>query len=38
MAVKTRNDYLAALRKLRPNIYKFGDMNIQEDVTEPQKK
>ncbi len=31
MALKTREDYLAALRKLRPNIYKFGE--LIEDVT-----
>ena len=30
MALKTRQDYLAALRKLRPNIYKFGE--LIEDV------
>jgi 4-hydroxybutyryl-CoA dehydratase/vinylacetyl-CoA-Delta-isomerase len=31
MALKTRDDYLAALRELRPNIYKFGE--LIEDVT-----
>ena len=31
MALKTREDYLAALRQLRPNIYKFGE--LIEDVT-----
>ena len=31
MALKSRDDYLAALRKLRPNIYKFGE--LIEDVT-----
>ena len=31
MAIKTREDYLEALRKLRPNIYKFGE--LIEDVT-----
>jgi 4-hydroxybutyryl-CoA dehydratase/vinylacetyl-CoA-Delta-isomerase len=31
MTLKTRQDYLAALRKLRPNIYKFGE--LIEDVT-----
>jgi 4-hydroxybutyryl-CoA dehydratase/vinylacetyl-CoA-Delta-isomerase len=31
MALKTRIDYLAALRELRPNIYKFGE--LIEDVT-----
>jgi len=25
MAIKTRNDYLTALRELQPNIYKFGE-------------
>ena len=25
MALKTREDYLTALRTLRPNIYKFGE-------------
>ena len=31
MTLKTREDYLSALRKLRPNIYKFGE--LIEDVT-----
>jgi 4-hydroxybutyryl-CoA dehydratase/vinylacetyl-CoA-Delta-isomerase len=31
MTLKTRKDYLAALKKLRPNIYKFGE--LIEDVT-----
>jgi len=31
MALKTRDDYLKALRNLRPNIYKFGE--LIEDVT-----
>jgi 4-hydroxybutyryl-CoA dehydratase/vinylacetyl-CoA-Delta-isomerase len=31
MYLKTRGDYLAALRELRPNIYKFGE--LIEDVT-----
>jgi 4-hydroxybutyryl-CoA dehydratase/vinylacetyl-CoA-Delta-isomerase len=31
MALKTREDYLTALRSLRPNIYKFGE--LIEDVT-----
>ena len=31
MALKTRKDYLAALSKLKPNIYKFGE--LIEDVT-----
>jgi 4-hydroxybutyryl-CoA dehydratase/vinylacetyl-CoA-Delta-isomerase len=31
MALKTRDDYLVALRELRPNIYKFAE--LIEDVT-----
>ena len=31
MTIKTRKDYLEALRQLRPNIYKFGE--LIEDVT-----
>lgn len=31
MALRTRHDYLNALRKMRPNIYKFGE--LIEDVT-----
>lgn len=31
MGVKSREDYLQSLRKLRPNIYKFG--HLIEDVT-----
>lgn len=31
MALKTREDYLAALKQMRPNIYKFGE--LIEDVT-----
>jgi 4-hydroxybutyryl-CoA dehydratase/vinylacetyl-CoA-Delta-isomerase len=31
MAIKTRDDYIKALQKLRPNIYKFGE--LIEDVT-----
>lgn len=31
MAVKTREEYLTALRKMRPNIYKFGELIV--DVT-----
>jgi 4-hydroxybutyryl-CoA dehydratase/vinylacetyl-CoA-Delta-isomerase len=31
MSIKTREDYLAALRAMRPNIYKFGE--LIEDVT-----
>jgi 4-hydroxybutyryl-CoA dehydratase/vinylacetyl-CoA-Delta-isomerase len=31
MGIKTREDYLSALRGLRPNVYKFGE--LIEDVT-----
>jgi 4-hydroxybutyryl-CoA dehydratase/vinylacetyl-CoA-Delta-isomerase len=31
MAIKTKEEYLAALRNMRPNIYKFGE--LIEDVT-----
>jgi len=31
MALRTREDYLNSLKKLKPNIYKFG--KIIEDVT-----
>ena len=31
MAIKTRGDNLAALKRMRPNIYKFGE--LIEDVT-----
>jgi aromatic ring hydroxylase len=37
MAVKTREAYLAALRKLRPNIYKFGEL-IEDVTTHPATK
>ena len=37
MAIKTRDDYLAALRKLRPNIYKFGEL-IEDVTTHPATK
>ena len=37
MALKTREDYLAALRKLRPNIYKFGEL-IEDVTTHPATK
>jgi 4-hydroxybutyryl-CoA dehydratase/vinylacetyl-CoA-Delta-isomerase len=37
MAIKTRNDYLAALRQLRPNIYKFGEL-IKDVTTHPATK
>lgn len=32
MALRTREDYISALKKMRPNIYKFG--RLIEDVTE----
>lgn len=31
MGIKTRDEYLSALRALCPNIYKFGE--LIEDVT-----
>jgi len=34
LGLKTREDYLRALRKLKPNIYKFGE--LIEDVTTHQ--
>ena len=37
MALKTREDYLAALRQLRPNIYKFGEL-IEDVTTHPATK
>ena len=37
MAIKTRDDYLASLRKLRPNIYKFGEL-IEDVTTHPATK
>lgn len=37
MALKTRNDYLDALRNLRPNIYKFGEL-IEDVTTHPATK
>jgi 4-hydroxybutyryl-CoA dehydratase/vinylacetyl-CoA-Delta-isomerase len=37
MAVKARDDYLAALKKLRPNIYKFGEL-IEDVTTHPATK
>ena len=37
MAIKTRDDYLAALRQLRPNIYKFGEL-IDDVTTHPATK
>lgn len=37
MGIKTRGDYLAALRKLKPNIYKFGEL-IEDVTTHPATK
>ena len=37
MTIKTRTDYLAALRQLRPNIYKFGEL-IEDVTTHPATK
>jgi 4-hydroxybutyryl-CoA dehydratase/vinylacetyl-CoA-Delta-isomerase len=37
MGLKTREDYLTALRKLKPNIYKFGEL-IEDVTTHPATK
>ena len=37
MGVKTREDYLSALKQLRPNIYKFGEL-IEDVTTHPATK
>jgi 4-hydroxybutyryl-CoA dehydratase/vinylacetyl-CoA-Delta-isomerase len=37
MGLKTREDYMAAVKKLRPNIYKFGEL-IQDVTTHPATK
>jgi 4-hydroxybutyryl-CoA dehydratase/vinylacetyl-CoA-Delta-isomerase len=37
MAIKTREDYLAALRAMRPNVYKFGEL-IQDVTSHPATK
>jgi 4-hydroxybutyryl-CoA dehydratase/vinylacetyl-CoA-Delta-isomerase len=37
MALKTPEEYKAALRRLRPNIHKFGEL-IQDTVTNPNTK
>ncbi|MGD9318104.1 MAG: 4-hydroxyphenylacetate 3-hydroxylase N-terminal domain-containing protein [Anaerolineae bacterium] len=34
MAIKTREDYLAAMRAMRPNVYKFGEL-IEDITTHP---
>jgi len=37
VALKTRDDYLKALRRLRPNMYKFGEL-IEDVTTHPATK
>ena len=37
MALKTRSEYLASLKALRPNIYKFGEL-IEDVTTNPVTK
>jgi 4-hydroxybutyryl-CoA dehydratase/vinylacetyl-CoA-Delta-isomerase len=37
MALKKREEYLAALKELRPNIYKFGEL-IEDVTTHPATK
>jgi aromatic ring hydroxylase len=37
MRIKTRDEYLAALRELRPDIYKFGEL-IEDVTTHPATK
>lgn len=37
MAIKTRVEYLASLKKMRPNIYKFGEL-IKDVTTHPATK
>ncbi len=37
MTLKTRKDYLASLKKMRPNIYKFGEL-IKDVTTHPATK
>jgi 4-hydroxybutyryl-CoA dehydratase/vinylacetyl-CoA-Delta-isomerase len=37
MGLKTRDDYLAALRAMRPNVYKFGEL-IKDVTTHPATK
>ncbi len=37
MAIKTREEYLESLRKLRPNIFKFGE-RIEDVTTHPTTK
>ena len=37
MAIKNREEYLASLRKMRPNMYKFGEL-IEDVTTHPVTK
>jgi len=37
MGIKTREDYLAAMRAMRPNVYKFGEL-IEDITTHPATK
>jgi 4-hydroxybutyryl-CoA dehydratase/vinylacetyl-CoA-Delta-isomerase len=37
MGIKTREDYLATLKAMRPNIYKFGEL-IEDVTTHPATK
>jgi 4-hydroxybutyryl-CoA dehydratase/vinylacetyl-CoA-Delta-isomerase len=37
MAIKTRDEYLAALRAMRPNVHKFGEL-IEDVTTHPATK
>ena len=37
MALKTRQDYLASLKAMRPNVYKFGEL-IEDVTTHPATK
>ncbi|KKL47657.1 hypothetical protein LCGC14_2333310, partial [marine sediment metagenome] len=37
MVLKTRDDYLKVISKMRPNIYKFGEL-IKDVTTHPATK
>jgi len=37
MAIRNREDYLEAMRSLRPNMYKFGEL-IKDVTTHPATK
>ena len=37
MSIKTREEYLRALKKMRPNVYKFGEL-IEDVTTHPATK